>query len=169
MSQGHVEGGSKCLLLLLLLLQFSTESCEVQQKHRVQSLHKRSHRRGAGEAKQRWEGGFWGSWTAGPGVPSPAVPAPHGVGGWWCNESGFGVWEWGWGSSVGAHQPGQAPLAPQHPGCGWGQTGDGRTKRKKQSGVSNSRPLFAFFFFSFFSFFSFFFWSFFVFFYPFLR
>lgn len=70
------RGGSKCLLLF----QFSTESCGVQHKQREQSPHKRSHRKGAGEAKPRQEGGVW-VLTAGPGAPSPAVPAPHGV--WW--------------------------------------------------------------------------------------
>lgn len=69
MSQAHVEGGSKCLLLLL---QLSTQSCGVQHKHREQSPHERSHRRGAGEAKHRQEGGFWGVLDSRTRCPQPS-------------------------------------------------------------------------------------------------
>lgn len=61
----------------------STQSCGIQHKHREQSPHKRSHRRGAGEAKHRQEGGFWGVLDSRTRCPQPSSASAAWIGGWW--------------------------------------------------------------------------------------
>lgn len=113
--------------------------------------------------------GFGGSWTAGPGVPSPAVPAPHGVGGWGCNESGFGVWERGRGSPVGATSLAKHPYPPSTLGVGGGKQEMEEQNRKSRVVFQTAGRCLPFFFLIFLIF-SLFFWSFFVFFFnPLLR
>lgn len=156
------RGGSKCLLLLL---QFSTQSCGVQHKHREQSPHKRSHRRGAGEAKPRQEGGFWvlESRTRCPQPSSASAARSVRVVGAMSQRLGFG-------SRAGAAQWVPTSLAkhPEPPST----LGVGGDKQEMEEQNRKSRVVFQtagrclpffFYFFSFFSFFLVFFLSFFFF------